>query len=149
MRQIDDVSMRSRRSRTSRPLMCLTLALLAGALSSCSPGVEPPSQLHAATYEAQGQGGDAALLAGRVSYTGSCLTISTDSGSVLPIFPADEVSADAGRVVFRGQLLRPGDQVSLGGGEGVDLASFREQSIVEIPDTCDVDVPFWVVSQQD
>lgn len=130
-------------------MACLGLAFMAGALTSCAPSVEPPPAVHAATYDAQGEGGDGALLIGKVSHAGSCLTVETRAGPVLPLFPADEISNEEEHIMFRGELLREGEQVSLGGGEGMNLASFREQTIVEIPHTCNVDVPFWVVSQQD
>ena len=114
-------------------------ALLAVGLSACTASEVPRSDV--ATYEPAGPGGNGALLAGRLSSDGGCVTLLDDVGDLwLPVFPATATWTEDS-VAVGGRELVMGEPVELGGGEasGIDPGW-------SVPDACPDDVSLWVVA---
>ncbi|MCP2267219.1 hypothetical protein ACFQHV_07370 [Promicromonospora thailandica] len=116
--------------RTVRALIGVTLVGAGVASCAGTPSTGGPAY---AEYTANQPGtGDGALLTGTVEDTAGCLTVRTDLDTrYVPVFPDTGESS-------RG--LRPGDDVSLRGGE-----LERVPGDVTLPEACPASGPFWLV----
>ncbi|WP_299932414.1 hypothetical protein [uncultured Nocardioides sp.] len=128
-------------------IMMLAAALM---LSGCagSPGSGPSSQVeaHFGTYEATGEGGDAAELSGKLVVRGGCFLVDTDTMTYLPLFPTDHVTApDKETLVYDDQTFRVGETISLGGSATPQDSAVLESAIV--PECNGVSSDFWTVAQ--
>jgi hypothetical protein len=121
-------------------------AVLIVVLTGCSaePGPEPElsnAPGNVATYVPVGEGGNMALLEGRVYQTDPCIAVEDRFGTqYVPVFPVKSVTSIDGVPSANGVLLVDGADVSLAGG-WVPNASDE----MDIPEGCDGDL--WIVSQ--
>lgn len=128
-----------RRSSASPLSLCLLGVVLSPFVSACGHEREPAGHerdtLAFVEYAPRGEGGDSALLAGRVVDDHGCLRIrhDVDQSLVTPAFPSD---SDAGS-------LRPGREVELAGGQSAGLPPEAT-----VPGPCaDSDAPYWIVAE--
>ena len=132
-------------------LVLVALTVTGLSLAGCSSDKSDSTESaalgeHVGTYEATGDGGDAALLEGTVRLLDSCFTVEQRGvrDGFLPLFPDDEVAWSGGRLDYDGKTYGEGDAIALGGGESgiVDGAT--------IPDDCNTASGLrpWTVTQQ-
>lgn len=132
----------ARRSLAAAALVAACLATVA--CTSDQDGVVPdPTGTSApppaiATHPSPAGIGDGAILGGVLTIVDGCLYVVSGDSATLPIVPESLAVWNDGFIV-EGQVLRPGDPVSMGGGyaEGVP----REATI---PAACDTDAMFVV-----
>jgi hypothetical protein len=123
--------------------VALTLSSCAGSLSS---GSSSAVEVRFGTYEAAGEGGDAAELSGKLVVRDSCFLVDTDTKTYLPLFPADHVTApDEETLVFDDQTFRVGETISLAGSATPQGSAVLEGATV--PDCNGVSSGFWTVAQ--
>ena len=128
--------------RTSVLLLTALLVLTGCGTFGSSPKSEAPN---VGLYDPTGEGGDAALLTGRLETTSECFYVNTGETRYLPVFPRGSAETENGALIYRGESFKKGDEVSLTGGEvPPDAAAIAE---AEIPTCTDKNVAYWIVAQ--
>lgn len=116
--------------------------VLAYAAAGCGDGAAAEVARHVGTYDATGEGGDAALLEGTVGLDDGCFLVETASRErFLVAFPRDEVAWRDGGLRYAGTTYAAGDRIALGGGTGAERP---------VPSACrgaHESLPWWTVAQ--
>lgn len=120
-----------------------TLVLVCAVGAGCSARKSDEVLRHVGTYEAAGEGGDGALLAGTVQIVEGCFFIEVSTGKrFLVHFPRDEVEWRDEGLRYAGSTYGAGDNIALGGGVSSDSRS--------VPWDCRDGhgaLPQWIVAQ--
>lgn len=139
--------MRQRSAAGRRPsgmhlLRVVAALVLACAAAGCRDGAAEEVARHVGTYDATGEGGDAALLEGTVRLDGGCFLVETAvGGRFLVAFPRDEVAWRDGGLRRAGRTYAAGDRIALAGGSGAEWP---------VPRACRgarASLPWWTVAQ--
>jgi|GEM_PF-2409681 len=97
--------------------LAVALCFVFAGLTACgSPRAGDGSELHIATYQQQGVGGDSARLEGTLAAVGGCLVVQA-ARTTLVSFPEGQArSTTDGTIMLFGKSYRLGDAVVFGGG---------------------------------
>ena len=119
-------------------------AALSVALATLLVGCAPPAAVGpVAVYDARGRHYEANILAGTIRISEGCMTVGWQGDDVVLMFPADEVTWDAGAEEFTygGRAYGDGDSISL------DAIVHFGRTSGSVPEACPPSVRVYVLEE--